>query len=251
MSHLRTVRELPPPEALVRPASLGALPRVVDATTVAARDDEETRTTRACVGYSDGTIALFVLNGKERLSATTTTTTKEKIQCSWFKRRKRKANAFDYSTLGRDCNDDDDDDDVEELEEDQEEKDECVGVDCIEMTKHFIVRASGSGYQRASIDVLDARSGKSVISLRLPTCWPPECASFEVKCEEFEKGQIIVAATSCRTTRRSYENVVGCESAFAVWVPFRKKNGCDPVVSWNLGPHITLANERERVVEGF
>ena len=253
MSHLRTVRELPPPEALVRPASLGALPRVVDATTVAARDDEETRTTRACVGYSDGTIALFVLNGKERLSATTTTTTKEKIQCSWFKRRKRKANAFDYSTLGRDGNDDDDDDDDddEELEEDQEEKDECVGVDCIEMTKHFIVRASGSGYQRASIDVLDARSGKSVISLRLPTCWPPECASFEVKCEEFEKGQIIVAATSCRTTRRSYENVVGCESAFAVWVPFRKKNGCDPVVSWNLGPHITLANERERVVEGF
>ena len=79
-----------------------------------------------------------MLNGKERLSATTTTTTKEKIQCSWFKRRKRKANAFDYSTLGRDGNDDDDDDDDdEELEEDQEEKDECVGVDCIGKDEKF------------------------------------------------------------------------------------------------------------------
>ena len=166
----------------------------------------------------DGTIALFVLNGKERLSATTTTTTKEKIQCSWFKRRKRKANAFDYSTLGRDGNDDDDDDDDddEELEEDQE-KDECVGVDCMRMTKLFIVRgASGSGYQRASIDVLDARSGKSVISLRLPTCWPPECASFEVKCEEFEKGQIIVAGDELSNGQGSYENVVGCERVCGV-----------------------------------
>ena len=72
-----------------------------------------------------------------------------------------------------------------------------------------------------------------------------------MQCEEFDEGQIVVLATSCRTTKRSYENVVGCESAFAAWVPFRRKGGCDPVVSWRLGPHITLANERERVVEGF
>lgn len=195
---------------------------------------------RLVLGYSDGTVALFkdVNDGKNNRHRV--------AECEWINRRRSDNNDND------EFDDENEyiDDDQEEVLLDEEEKMK-LGVDCVKATRNFVVRAAGSGYQRASIDVLDVKTGKKLISLRLPTFWPPECAAFEVQCEEFDEGQIVVAATSCRTTKRSYENVVGCESAFAAWVPFRRKGGCDPVVSWRLGPHITLANERERVVEGF
>ena len=234
---LKTRGKLEPPRELTKPLSLGAAARVVESTALCLCDDDDDdalEEKKVVVGYSDGTVALFARDEEE---------------CEWFARRRKKLNAFD-SFRGSEVEEDEEEDDDDDDDDDEEEKMK-LGVDCVRATKNFVVRASGSGYQRASIDVLDARSGKQLTSLRLPTFWPPECASFEVQCEEFEAGQIIVAATSCRTTKRSYENVVGCESAFAAWVPFRKKNGCDPVVSWRLGPHITLANERERVVEGF
>jgi hypothetical protein len=235
---LKTRGKLEPPRELTKPLSLGAAARVVESTALCFCDDDDA--SFVVVGYSDGTVALFARDEEE---------------CEWFARRRKKVNAFDsfreVEEGGGEDDDVDEDDDEEDDDDDDEEEKMKLGVDCVRATKNFVVRASGSGYQRAAIDVLDARSGKHLTSLRLPTFWPPECASFEVQCEEFEAGQIIVAATSCRTTKRSYENVVGCESAFAAWVPFRKKNGCDPVVSWRLGPHITLANERERVVEGF
>ena len=203
-----------------------------------SNDDENI--CRLVLGYSDGTVALFkdVNDGKNNRHRV--------AECEWINRRRSDNNDND------EFDDENEyiDDDQEEVLLDEEEKMK-LGVDCVKATRNFVVRAAGSGYQRASIDVLDVKTGKKLISLRLPTFWPPECAAFEVQCEEFDEGQIVVAATSCRTTKRSYENVVGCESAFAAWVPFRRKGGCDPVVSWRLGPHITLANERERVVEGF
>ena len=202
-----------------------------------SNDDENIH--NLVLGYSDGTVALFKDDGKNNHHHRV-------AECEWINRRRSDDNNDD----NKDEFDDDEFDDQEASLLDEEEKMK-LGVDCVKATRNFVVRAAGSGYQRASIDVLDVKTGKKLISLRLPTFWPPECAAFELQCEEFDDGQIVVLATSCRTTKRSYENVVGCESAFAAWVPFRRKGGCDPVVSWRLGPHITLANERERVVEGF
>jgi len=212
----------------------------VECTCCALSSSNDENICRLVLGYSDGTVALFkdVNDGKNNRHRV--------AECEWINRRRSDNNDND------EFDDENEyiDDDQEEVLLDEEEKMK-LGVDCVKATRNFVVRAAGSGYQRASIDVLDVKTGKKLISLRLPTFWPPECAAFEVQCEEFDEGQIVVAATSCRTTKRSYENVVGCESAFAAWVPFRRKGGCDPVVSWRLGPHITLANERERVVEGF
>ena len=233
---LETIATVPPPKQLTEPLSLGACERVVECTCCALSSSNDENIHNLVLGYSDGTVALFKDNGKNNHHHRV-------AECEWINRRRSDSN---------DDNDEFDDDEFEDhaLLLDEEEKMK-LGVDCVKATRNFVVRAAGSGYQRASIDVLDVKTGKKLISLRLPTFWPPECAAFEVQCEEFDEGQIVVLATSCRTTKRSYENVVGCESAFAAWVPFRRKGGCDPVVSWRLGPHITLANERERVVEGF
>ena len=130
-------------------------------------------------------------------------------------------------------------------------------VDCVYVTTNYCVRAAGSGYDRAYVDVIDVRNGTVLKKLRLPTGWPAESASFEVHAVELNAGnsegsgreQLCVCATSCRATRRSYDaHVCGCESAIAVWMPFTSEN---PIAFLNVGPTVDLVNSKERVVEAF
>ena len=175
------------------------------------------------LGYSDGTVALFKDDGKKNHHHRV-------AECEWINTKKKKRRNNDEE----DEFDDDDEFEDQALLLDEEEKMK-LGVDCVKATRNSVVRAAGSGYQRASIDVLDVKTGKKLISLRLPTFWPPECAAFEVQCEEFDDGQIVVLATSCRTAKRSSRASSGARARLRRGCLFEGKVGATRWFPGDLG----------------